>query len=116
MLGKVNVILHRSIPDGFKIKTVSITKKADGYYLTLSLEDSTVPEVKPDFDSNKSTGIDVGLKNFLTTSEGRLWQSLNITAKLKNACELFRSESRAAKKAATGDRKQLRNWVNVIRK
>ncbi|MEG4914458.1 transposase [Microcoleus sp. B7-D4] len=70
MLGKVKVVLHRSIPDGFKIKTVSITKKADGYYLTLSLEDSTVPEIKADFNPNKITGIDVGLKEFLTTSEG----------------------------------------------
>ena len=70
MLGKVKVVLHCSIPDGFKIKTVSITKKADGYYLTLSLEDSTVPEIKADFNPNKITGIDVGLKEFLTTSEG----------------------------------------------
>jgi len=70
MLGKVKVVLHRSIPDGFKIKTLSITKKADGYYLTLSLEDSIVPEIKADFNPNKITGIDVGLKEFLTTSEG----------------------------------------------
>jgi len=70
MLGKVKVVLHRSIPDGFKIKTVSITKKADGYYVSLSWEDSTVPEIKPDFNPQKIAGIDVGLKDFLTTSEG----------------------------------------------
>ncbi|MGB7710232.1 MAG: transposase [Microcoleus sp.] len=60
----------RSGRHGFKVKTVSITKKADGYYATLSLEDSTVPEIKPDFYPNKITGIDVGLKELLTTSEG----------------------------------------------
>jgi putative transposase len=70
MFGKVKVVLHRPIPDGFKIKTASVTKKADGYYLTLSLEDKTVPEVKPDFNPHSITGIDVGLKEFLTTSEG----------------------------------------------
>ncbi|HEY9602285.1 MAG TPA: transposase [Allocoleopsis sp.] len=80
MFGKVKVILHRPVPDsasgsdvgasGFKIKTASVTKKADGYYLTLSLEDKTVPEIKPDFNPDKITGIDVGLKEFLTTSEG----------------------------------------------
>jgi len=46
MFGKVKVILHRPIPDGFKIKTASV-KKADGYYLTLSLEDTSVPTIKP---------------------------------------------------------------------
>jgi putative transposase len=70
MFGKVKVVLHRPIPDGFKIKTASVTKKADGYYLTLSLEDETVPEVKPNFNPRSITGIDVGLKEFLTTSEG----------------------------------------------
>jgi putative transposase len=70
MFGKVKIVLHRPIPDGFKIKTASVTKKADGYYLTLSLEDKTVPEIKPDFNPRSITGIDVGLKEFLTTSEG----------------------------------------------
>jgi putative transposase len=68
--GKVKVIRHRPIPDGFKVKTASVTKKADGYYVTFSLEDKTVPEIKPDFNPDKITGIDVGLKEFLTTSEG----------------------------------------------
>ncbi|MCC5664724.1 transposase [Nostoc sp. CHAB 5784] len=70
MFGIVKVILHRPIPDGFKIKTASVTKKADGYYLTLSLEDTTIPSVKPDFNPDSITGIDLGLKDFLTTSEG----------------------------------------------
>ncbi|MGB7442933.1 MAG: transposase [Coleofasciculaceae cyanobacterium] len=69
-LGKVKVILHRPIPDGFKVKTASVTKKADKFYLTLSLEDKTVPEIKPDFNLESITGIDVGLKEFLTTSDG----------------------------------------------
>lgn len=69
MFGKVKVILHRPIPDGFKIKTVSITKKADGYYATLSLEDGCVPTIKPDFNPESITGIDVGLKEFLTTAQ-----------------------------------------------
>ncbi|AFZ23776.1 transposase, IS605 OrfB family, central region [Cylindrospermum stagnale PCC 7417] len=70
MFGIVKVILHRPIPDGFKIKTASVTKKADGYYLTLSLEDPTVPNIKPDFNADLITGIDLGLKEFLTTSNG----------------------------------------------
>jgi len=70
MFGKVKVILHRPLPDGFNVKTASVTKTTDGYYITLSLEDKTVPEIKPDFNPDKITGIDVGLKEFLTTSEG----------------------------------------------
>jgi len=70
MFGTVKVILHRPIPDGFKIKTASVTRKADGYYLSLNLEDTTIPSIKPDFNADSITGIDLGLKEFLTTSDG----------------------------------------------
>ncbi len=69
-LGKIKVVLHRPIPDGFKIKMVSISKKADGFYVTLFLEDQTIPEIRTDINPHSITGIDVGLKDFLTTSSG----------------------------------------------
>jgi putative transposase len=68
-IGNVKVIVHRQIPDGFDIKTVSVTKKADGYYVTLSLDDKTVPTIKPDFNTDKIVGIDVGLIDFFVTSD-----------------------------------------------
>ncbi|MCC5630119.1 transposase [Nostoc sphaeroides CHAB 2801] len=71
-LGLIKVVLHRQLPTGFKIKTAAVTKKADGYYITLSLEDPTVPTVKPDINPESITGIDLGLKEFLTTSEGEV--------------------------------------------
>ncbi|MBD2502680.1 RNA-guided endonuclease InsQ/TnpB family protein [Anabaena azotica] len=69
-IGEVKVIVHRPIPDGFDIKTVSVTKKADGYYVTLSLDDKTVPTVKPDFHPDNIVGIDVGLIDFYVASDG----------------------------------------------
>ncbi|NEP09420.1 MAG: IS200/IS605 family element transposase accessory protein TnpB [Symploca sp. SIO2C1] len=68
-IGEVKIIAHRPIPDGFAIKTASVTKKADGYYVTLSLEDKTVPTIKPDFDANNIVGIDVGLIDFYVASD-----------------------------------------------
>ena len=71
-LGKFKLILHRPIPDGFKIKTATITTKADGWYITLSLEDTSVPELSPELPTLDSTiGIDMGLKSFLVTDEGQ---------------------------------------------
>jgi putative transposase len=68
-IGDVKIILHRPIPDGFKIKTAQIVKAADGYYVTLSLQDESVPTISPDIDPDKAVGIDMGLKDFLITSE-----------------------------------------------
>jgi len=69
-IGVLKVIVHRLIPDGFEIKTVSVTKKADGYYVILSLDDQSVPTIKPDFNSDNIVGIDVGLIDFYVASDG----------------------------------------------
>ncbi len=69
-IGEVKVIVHRPIPDGFKIKTVSVTKKADGYYVNLSLEDKTVPTIITVDKVSSPVGIDMGLKSFLIKSDG----------------------------------------------
>jgi putative transposase len=69
--GNVKLIQHRPIPDGFKIKTATITQKADGWYLILSLENVTVPQLSPESPTMDNTiGIDMGLKSFLTDSNG----------------------------------------------
>jgi putative transposase len=36
--------MHRAIPEGFQVKQLSVSKKADGWYLQICLEDVTVPD------------------------------------------------------------------------
>lgn len=70
-IGKLKMILHRPLPDGFKIKTAAIIKKVDGYYITLSLQDSSVPVLSLDTPEMDNTiGIDMGLKSFFTDDLG----------------------------------------------
>ena len=68
--GAIPVVVHRPIPDGFVLKTATIVKKADGYYLCLTAEDETIPALLPTNKIVRAVGIDVGLKEFLMTSEG----------------------------------------------
>jgi putative transposase len=69
--GNVKLILHRPLPEGFKLKTATITCKTDGWYVILCLEDSSLPEPRFGLPTMDNTiGIDVGLKSFLVTDEG----------------------------------------------
>lgn len=68
-IGEVKIILHRPISDGFKIKTATIVFAADGYYVTLTWQDESVPVISPDFYPEKVVGIDIELNEFLNTSE-----------------------------------------------
>ena len=70
-IGLVKLIQHRPLPGGFVIKTATVTRKADGWYVTLSLQDSSVPELDPDPPTLENTiGIDMGLDSFLVTDQG----------------------------------------------
>src|SRR5919202_1302041 len=69
-IGLIPVVVHRPIPEGFTLKTATICFKADGYYVSISAEDSSVPTPKPLDEVNSAVGVDLGLKEFLTTSRG----------------------------------------------
>ena len=71
-IGTVKVIWHRPLPDRFEVKTAIVTQKADGWYITLTLEDISVPEFTNDVETtwSNSIGVDLGLEKFLADSLG----------------------------------------------
>ena len=69
-IGAIPIILHRPLPDGFVPKTCTIIKRADGWYACISLADDTIPRPIPLDKIRTATGIDVGLKEFLTDANG----------------------------------------------
>jgi putative transposase len=74
-LGLIKFIQHRPIPDGFVIKRALITNKADGWYVTLTLEDVSVPDRLTDeivATAANSLGIDAGLEYFIACSDGTM--------------------------------------------
>ncbi len=105
-LGLIKYISHRPIPSGFKLKTASITNKADGYYLTLIVEAQSVPEFEPDITPTEDNliAIDLGLEKLYVDSLGNqvkpqkyLRKSENKLAKLQRKLT-DDSRSRKAKK------------------
>lgn len=80
-IGLIKLRTHRPLPNGANVKQLSITKKADGWYCNLSLEDKSVPEFNPDDIKptwENSMGIDAVLDRdyYLATSEGKKLPSL----------------------------------------
>ncbi|NES64651.1 MAG: IS200/IS605 family element transposase accessory protein TnpB [Okeania sp. SIO2D1] len=101
--GTIPVIVHRPIPEGFTIKTATITRKADGYYVSFSLEDKSVPSLISIENIKTAVGIDVGLKEFLTTNTGETVSVPNFYRK---------SQSNLARKQKKVSRKEIgsNNW------
>ena len=105
-IGEVRFILHRPLPPGFNLKTVSITKKADGFYVTFSLEDKSVPEIPCSVvpTEENSTAIDLGCEYFATLADGTTIEppkyfrrSQDKLAKLQQKASARKKGSRARK-------------------
>jgi putative transposase len=100
-LGVVKVRMHRPLPSGFKLKQVSVTKKVDGWYIQMCLEDTSVPEFNPDSITptwDNSMGLDAVLHgdDYLATSEGDKLPSLKTLR--KNQHKLDRISTRKNKR------------------
>ncbi len=105
---KVKFIEHRPIPDGSTIKRALVTKKADGWYVTFTLEDKSVPDsptikIKPT-DSN-SVGIDAGLEYFVACSDGDLKEPPKFYRQSEERLGELQAKREARKKGSKARRK-----------
>ncbi|WP_293207847.1 MULTISPECIES: transposase [unclassified Microcoleus] len=110
-LGIIKVRMHRPIPDGFSVKQISVTKKADGWFIQIMLEDSLVPQFIPDKVTpnwENSIGLDAVLHEdvYLATSLGEKLPSLKPLR--KNQAKLDRiSKKRNKRKRGSKSRRKL---------
>ena len=82
-LGWVRIKEKGYIPttkDGYVIKSGTVSIKADRYYVSVLVE---LPDNKTADNSNEGIGIDLGLKDFATVSNGKTYKNINKSAKLK---------------------------------
>ena len=88
----VRVKEYRYVPKNANIKSGTITKIADRYFLSLimKVEDS----VKATNTSSKGLGIDLGIKDTAICSDGRVFKNINKTIKIKKLKKKLKREQR----------------------
>ena len=77
--------------DGWKIKSGTVSVKADRYYVSVLVE---VPDTQAVNKSNDGIGIDLGLKDFAILSNGKTYKNINKSARLKKLEKQLRREQR----------------------
>ena len=110
-IGLVPFIYNRSIPIGFKVKTGTVVRAVDGWYISLTIEDKAVPvevaEIQPTEDNSK--GIDLGLLHYAVTSDGEFIETPKFFRFSEN--RLSKVQARLAKK-----QKHSKPWKILKRK
>ncbi|ELZ22983.1 transposase, IS605 OrfB family protein [Natrinema limicola JCM 13563] len=119
-IGWVKIRYHRPLPDHATIKEVTLKKETTGeWFVSFSLEtdDEHVPE-KPaldTLDASNSVGIDLGIQNYIHTSDGKTVDWLD----LEDEYERLRREQRKLSRKEHGSNnyeKQRRKVAKVKRK
>jgi putative transposase len=108
--GWLKVRLHRPLPDGFQLKSVLLTQKADGWYAALCLEDKTVPALTPDEIEptwENSIGMDAVLheEDYLATSENTKLPALKSYRKSEARLAKVQKRKDSKKKGSKSKRK-----------
>jgi len=66
-IGKVKLVLDRPVPTGCKFMSVTISKnKCNQYFAAVLVETEIIQQIK----TGKSIGLDIGIKTFLSGSDG----------------------------------------------
>jgi putative transposase len=105
-IGWVKIVIDREIPEDAKFISVTIVRETDGkYYASVAVEE-TIERLEP---TGRTIGLDVGLRSFVTTSEGTVFDGLKnlreSQTKIKRL-QKFLSRKRGSKKGE----KKSRRW------
>ena len=114
-IGKVKIVLDRKIHDDAKYVNVTVSKnKAGQYFASVLVEETVQPKPK----TNKTVGIDVGLKSFLVTSDNETVENPRYfrknQAKLAHLQRL-QSRKQGSKKGETKSRRWLKLQARINR-
>ncbi|NEO40812.1 MAG: IS200/IS605 family element transposase accessory protein TnpB [Moorea sp. SIOASIH] len=71
-IGWMRFFNSRPIPNGFAVRSVTIRKKTDGWFMSVRLEDKSIPlpPVLPTFEIKTAVGLDMGLIKLVHCSDG----------------------------------------------
>ena len=105
------------IPKNANIKSGTITKIADRYFLSLIIEMDT--PVKTININTKGLGVDLGIKNTAVCSDGRVFENINKTKRVKKLKKKLKREQRSLSRSieySKSNKIKLRDLKNFSKK
>ena len=102
-IGRIEINLHRPIPEGFKVKGVRVVSRVRGtiWYAVVTISrDVRVPDPLP---FGRGIGIDIGLESYLVTSD-------NFRVEPARFFRDLQSRLKVLQRKASRQKKRSKNW------
>jgi putative transposase len=116
-IGKIKLIIDREIPNGSKFMSVTVSKnKCNQFFASVLVETAIIAKEK----TGQSIGIDIGIKTFLTLSNGNLVENPKYfrenQAKLAQAQKHLSRKAKGSKRRQKAKLKVARIHINIANK
>ena len=99
-IGKIKLIMDREVPLGSKFMSVTISKNKCGqFFASVLIECEVIKKVK----TGKSVGLDIGIKTFLTSSDGNIVENPKFFR--KNQAKLTKAQRNLSRKQKGSSRR-----------
>lgn len=69
-IGELRLVDYRPLPEGTALRNMSILREVDGWWVCLIAE---IPFERPAHNEGPTVGLDFGLRDFITASDGNRW-------------------------------------------
>jgi len=115
-LGWMRFHNSRSIPDGFTIKACTVRKRQNGWYISIRIEEKSVPEYSPTTlgDSPKVIGCDLGITKLVHLSDGCQIENPKFLTN-KKVKRTMKIRQRRVSRKAKGSKKRKKATIRVGR-
>lgn len=117
-IGWMRFFQSRQIPEGFSLKSVTVRQKADGWYVSISIEDKSIPQSQPkDLEQVKSViGVDLGVKKLLALSNGEQIKNPNFEKELERIKTIRQRRASRKKRGSKNQKKAYHKLAKLDQK
>ena len=115
VVGKMRFFKSREIPASWEIRTVTVSRQSDGWYVSVRLRDETVPDViikKPE-ECKTIQGIDVGINKIAALSGGDFIPNPQFLRKAERKLEIAQRRVSRKKKGSNNRARAAKRLAKI---
>ncbi|WP_287360284.1 transposase [Moorena sp. SIO3B2] len=116
-IGWMSFYNSRLIPEGFKLNSVTVRRKTRGWFVSIQIEDKSVPvppvKSKDEINPQKVKGCDLGIKKLISLSSGETVANPAIQTSFKPRERRLKLRQRAASRKKKGSKNRGKSYTRV---
>lgn len=100
----------RPFPDGWNVRSVTVRRKSDGWYISVLLQDNTVPAPPSPNEVQSAIGVDLGIAKLASISTGKTIPNPRFGRKSERRRKILH---RRASRKQKGSRKRHKAYIRL---